>query len=979
MRLKRLLRSSVAAACIAATAAPASWAAPTASAGAAPSKASQRALDVKVAQSRDFSRVEFHWRGGARMTSRRDGQKLILRFNRDAGPDLSRLRVDPPRWIKTAEARHVGGVLELVITLADDADAQVGAADGAWFVNAFVKPPPAPAPAQAEAEPATTVQAVARPNPVPKGGVVRMIATVADDQVQLAFPWAAPNGAAVFRRGDAIWVVFDAAATLDVGKTPRGVRQFSSLKAYRGADYSAVRIAAPASIPVVARSEGSTWTISLGFRAAGTPSQIKIERAEAGGPGALTAAVAGVTKVVQVDDPAVGDKLWVAAALGPAKGLRSRREFVQAAFLPSAQGLALESYIDDLAIAPAGDLLSIGRPSGLTLSPAAAHVERAAAEPGAPQPAGLPALIDYENWGKTGSGGFMSRYGALVEAAAEEGVAKDASVNARMALARFLVGSELSYEAIGVLNDLGRTRPEMMHNPEFRGLRGAAKVMARRYDEAAADFAAPILADDPSSALWRAYLSATTAHWADARQAFVQGAPAFSRVSPTWQARFARADAEAALELGDLNGAAARIRLAAPAKVGPLEILATRLLQARILEAMGQTDRALMIYDAVRRAPDDSLAAPALLRATQIRYREGKLAPVKAAAVLDGLRYRWRGDATELQTIRALGELYLSQGRYREALEALRSAGAGISSSLPDATALQADLSSAFRTLFLDGLADGLEPVQALALFYDFKELTPIGADGDLMVRRLVRRLVDVDLLSQAADLLKYQADNRLDGVAKAQVATDLALIYLMDRKPEDALGAINGSRTTILPSALNTERRLIEARALMSLGRLDHAMEVIERDASKDAADLRAELTWREKDWAAAGAQFEKVLGDRWQADGPLTVEEEGKLLRAGVAYSLAGDETALERMNGRYQRFFAQARNPEALRVALSGVGGGPLSAADFGRSTADSEAFAGWVSRMKQRFREPPAPLPAKPAPPTKQAAAETVGRG
>ena len=136
--------------------------------------------------------------------------------------------------------------------------------------------------------------------------------------------------------------------------------------------------------------------------------------------------------------------------------------------------------------------------------------------------------------------------------------------------------------------------------------------------------------------------------------------------------------------------------------------------------------------------------------------------------MFDGLRYRWRGDAVELGAIRALGQLYLNQGRYREALEALRSAGNRLPD-LPEALQLQADLAAAFRTLFLDGQADGLQPVQALALFYDFKELTPIGADGDEMVRRLARRLVDVDLLDQAAELLKYQAENRLDGVPRAR------------------------------------------------------------------------------------------------------------------------------------------------------------------------------------------------------------------
>src|SRR5690606_33560187 len=196
---------------------------------------------------------------------------------------------------------------------------------------------------------------------------------------------------------------------------------------------------------------------------------------------------------------------------------------------------------------------------------------------------------------------------------------------------------------------------------------------------------------------------------------------------------------------GDLVGAEARIRLALMDEADPLEQLATRLVQARIIELQGNKDRALRIYTAITAAPLESLSSPALLRATRIRLETGKITPVQAANVFDGLRYRWRGDATELETIRALGKLYLDQGRYREALEALRSAGQRMPD-LPEALQLQADLSAAFRALFLDGMADGLEPVQALAMFYDFRDLTPLGADGDLMVRRLVRRLVDVDL-----------------------------------------------------------------------------------------------------------------------------------------------------------------------------------------------------------------------------------------
>jgi tetratricopeptide (TPR) repeat protein len=960
--LRRALRSGVAAVSIASVVAPA---------GAAPAPRTAQAayggLDVRVAQAATFSRVEF--RGAGRVASHRDGQTLTFDFGHDGDPDIARLRTSPPRWIKATEKRHEHGKLQIVLTLADDADAKVGAADGATFVNVFERPPPDPAkvepqPAAAVVEPEPT-----RPNPVPAGGVVHMVSKIVNGQVQLSFPWANPAGAAVFRRGDTVWVVFDAAADLDVSHTPRGLSQFSTVRASRGPDYTALKINASHGVPVFASIAGNVWTITLGPGDPPAFTPITVTRDDADGPAALKAPVAGATRVIHMPDPDAGDVLTVVTALGPAKGLLSRRSYVQAALLPSAQGLVVESHVADLTVSHEGDIVHIGRPGGLTLSSKWSTQAAAsdADELGPLAPATMPALIDSQ-WAKTGAGGFLSRYRTLVAAAAAEGgnPSKTATTAARMALARFLVGSELSYEAIGVLNDTARASPQIMDTQEFRGLRGVARVMARRYREAEADFSSPVLADDPSSALWRSYIAAQIAQWPETRAQFSKGAEAFALFSPNWKARFARADAQAALAQGDLSDADAHVRLALADKTDPAEALATRLVQAEVAQAQGQKDRALRIYAAVATAPMEQLAAPALLKATQIRLETGKLTPAQAASVFDGLRYRWRGDATELETIRALGQLYLSQGRYREALEVLRSAGSRLPD-LPEAVKLQADLAVAFRSLFLNGAADGLEPIQALALFYDFKELTPIGADGDLMVRKLVRRLVDVDLLDQAADLLKYQADNRLDGVPRAQVATDLAVIYLMDRKPEQALIAINSSRTTVLPAALNNERRLIEARAWMGVGRYDAALEIVEKDKSKEAEDLRSEIAWKQKDWAKAGPIFEKALGQRWRDPTPLSAEDEGRLLRAGVAYSLAGDDAALTRMNQQYQGFYDKARNPDALRIALAGVSNGHVNVADFGRISADNEAFAGWVGKMKVRFQTAPAPLgTGKPAP-------------
>ena len=897
------------------------------------------------------------------MTVGRAGQVLTVSFSRDARPDLAALKTVPMKWVKSVDVRHEQGRIVFAITLTDDADATTGEADGADYVNVFAKPTAPPAPPQAPSP--------SRPNPVPQGGVVRMTVSQAGAQARLEFPWANPLGAAVFRRGDALWVVFDAAAKIDVSQAAANDPAYGQVQSFTGAGYSAVRIATRNPIAFAAEADGSTWAVILQPAAPPDVTPVKLTRDDSAGPVSLTAALAGSTGVYWVGDPAVGDKIGVVTALGPAKGVVSPHDFVQFAVLQSAQGLAVASHVDDLSVAFNGDIVTLSRPKGLALSPAATALDTASALD-APKPAAQPGLFGGD-WASTGAGGYLARYDALIGPVAdEEEKGAEGPTEGHMGLARFLIGEGLAFEAIGVLGDAFRTHPALGGEAEFRALRGMARAMAGRFKEAETDLALPVLDGDPAASLWRGYVLAKTSQWADARKAFAAGASQLPQFPPLWRQRFARAAAETALALGDPAGAKSWIDFALASPVDADEDAQTRLVQAEVAQAQGDTTGALATYEALAQLPQDNVAGPAQLRATQIQLAQNAVTPSQAIDIYNSLRYRWRGGSFELQTVRALGQLYLGQGRYREALEAFRSAGRDLPD-LPEAVLLEADLSSAFKALFLDGQADGLQPIQALALFYDFKELTPVGADGDAMVRRLTRRLVDVDLLPQAEELLKYQVDNRLDGVSKAEVATDLAVIDLMDHKPEDALDAINASRTTVLPQPLNLQRRVIAARALTGLGQYDTALEMLGPDTSPDAADARAEIVWQQKNWPQAGAIFEKLLADRYKAPGPLTAIEEGQLLRAAVAYSLAADDASLARLRTHWTPFVAGARNPDALRVALSGLNDGAVSPADFSKIAADNQLFAGWVEQMKAHFDQVPLPAP-RPAPTVRQAAAD-----
>ena len=119
------------------------------------------------------------------------------------------------------------------------------------------------------------------------------------------------------------------------------------------------------------------------------------------------------------------------------------------------------------------------------------------------------------------------------------------------------------------------------------------------------------------------------------------------------------------------------------------------------------------------------------------------------------------------------------------------------------------------------------------------------------MIRNLARRLVDVDLLQQAGDLLQYQIDNRLEGVAEAQIAAELAIIRIAQRDPEAALRVLNRTRLADLSPTLERQRRILEAKALIDAGREELAVDLLSlahrtrrRPAARSTGSGRASTT---------------------------------------------------------------------------------------------------------------------------------------
>jgi hypothetical protein len=255
-----------------------------------------------------------------------------------------------------------------------------------------------------------------------------------------------------------------------------------------------------------------------------------------------------------------------------------------------------------------------------------------------------------------------------------------------------------------------------------------------------------------------------------------------------------------------------------------------------------------------------------------------------------------------------------------------------------------------------------MPPVEALGLFYDFRELTPVGRRGDEMIRRLADRLVSVDLLDQAAELLQHQVDNRLQGAGRAQVATRLAIIYLMNRKPDRALATLQATRSAELSNELRDERLLLEARAISETGRHDLALELIANIKGREAIRLRSDILWAAKRWREAAEQIERLYAERWRDFAPLNDSERNGILRAAIGFALGDEAIGLGRLREKYVAKMADGPDRRAFDLVSTPIGTDNPEFQDIAKKASNVDTLDTFLRDMRARY--PDASLPPEP---------------
>lgn len=783
-----------------------------------------------------------------------------------------------------------------------------------------------------------------------------------DARSSLAFPFRSRTPAAAYIRDGLLTLVFGTRDRVDGAALAAQVARSMTFRDAVAADgYLVVRFADVRLSPVRLVPDGTEWRLLLGDAAVLAPDSPNVNRTlDESGHSIVTVGLSNGSEVHWMREPD-GRRVAVVPAYGRAQALPLPRNYVEFNLPPTLQGVLVEALSDDLTVALGQAGVVVTRDGGLSLSP----IGRVKADgSAATQLSGL--VIARDLWVADGSGNVLERYRDLVSASAN--ASRSGRAEARYRLARFLLANGMNFEASRVMAWAGQDDPvfALRHDPVV--LTAAANALARRFGVARTLLSAADYADDPESILWRSVADAGERRWKTAMAGFRRVTDVIELYPDELAGAIRLAVLNTAIEQDDVRKAEGELAALDRLAIGSIPGDEHDLARARVDEAAGRNDVALREYAAVIESGRDRARAEAILRQASLAFRTKTMTLTDATDRLETLLAIWHGGDIEVGATVELARLYGRAKRWRDMLAMTRRADKYFPQH--DLTrSLHEESARTFEQLLL-GDGETLLPVQALALFFDFREFTPAGRRGDELVRRLADRLVELDLLDQAADLLQYQVDNRLTGVARSTVAARLAAIRLMNGKPIQALEALHRSRLAELPADVRQFRLLLEARAQADISRTDLALELTEGASGPDFARLKTGILWSARRWREAGEAAEGLLGTRWNDPDPLSDRERGDVIQAAVAYVLAEERLAIDRIGQKFSAKMADSPSAKTFAFLLEPKVGQTREfravAQEASRTNALREVLADWRTHHPDLLVEPrDAPPPAPPA--------------
>lgn len=741
----------------------------------------------------------------------------------------------------------------------------------------------------------------------------------------------------VFQRHGDLWVVVGrdrlGAAPQVKGYLGKYLGTPTFVNGDRGVAY---RYRMPPGAKVRIESGDLTWRIILSDKTTNVHSislneEFAEDKPEGEGQDALVAPFESPAQPVSFVDPEIGDRLIVVPVRRAMERVNESRRLTNFEIIPAFLGMALREVGNDVGVELDTSLPEKGGgarilvPGGIRMS---ARADRLVKGIGEGRKLAKNRLFDFARWSQGGLYLVPTNVTVILNRIAENPDGVDPQD--LFTLAKLYISNNMGHEARGALRLMQQESPAVVDNADYIALRGVAQALAGNYDAAVADLSLPVLENEIEARIWRGFAAARAEKWGMAGETFPDQYQFIAHYPGTLGPPVGLHMAESVLRNGNPAVAGDIISFVSDnwRYLRPNEEAMLRFLKGEIQHQMGNDDEALKIWKGLVTGNDRLYRAKASFEAVNLKLELGRITLDEAIAELDRLRYAWRGDGLEIRTLLRLGELYFQNGQYREGFNTLRNTAA-IADEAWEREEITGRMTSEFARLYVQGGADELSPLEALALYNEFSELTPAGPEGDRAIHQLAERMVQVDLLDQAADLLEHQIDFRLKGEEAARIGARLASILLLDDQPRRALDALEKSGISGLDKDLSAQRRMLTARAHSLMGQPGEAISVLNGMNSEDAWRLRTDIYWRARQWAKAADALGWLNARAKPApDGGMSKEHASMVLNQAVALTLAGDLAGIVKLRKEFGDKMEKTEHAPVFRIVTRSPKPGTLA---------------------------------------------------
>jgi len=634
--------------------------------------------------------------------------------------------------------------------------------------------------------------------------------------------------------------------------------------------------------------------------------------------------MAGTHKILKLTDPDYGDDLAVFTVNKATQRMNMAHDFVDFDILPAAVGAVIKPQSDGVQVASTIDFITVSKNNGLSISPISqAEIVKSflrgedGNENGDKPRLSTDRVFFFQDWAKGVSTNSYVEQRQQLDANLTEAQADD-KIAVLFNLIKLHLAMNMGQEALGYLDIAVKLNDDVANIPEYYALTGAAHFMAAQYDLANEAFSNELVSNNAEVMLWRTAALLNEGEVEKAMDIY-QSDPEVA-INYPYQIRLRVVTPIIEVMLNKGEGANA-LELLALFDDPKTPISGEERATLAYLKGVGQkmTGYPEKAVENLRIAVNADKLGPygaksELLLIKDELSREAITVP-EAIKRMERLRFVWRGDSLESEIYESLGQLYIQNNEGRSGLSLLKRS-AEIAPTSVERRAVVRQMAQLYKQIFTGDAFENLDPMEAISVYDEFKELTPVGNEGNIIIDRLADKLMEIDLMSRAVTVLQDKMERLQGGEDAIKSGLRIAAIQLIDRKPKAAMDTLQKVDGMLRPykgddkSILNQKTILLKARSLADSGQSQQALFMTEGlDDTDDVLRLRVDTAWDAGDWVAVSDNLDKLIArEGITLAQPPTTAQAQMIMNQAIALNLSNQRQSLQRFASNYDLFMKQ-----------------------------------------------------------------------